>query len=85
PVPSVANFDESDAIDVIREEGLTPQISREFDDDVDEGRVIRTDPPAGTEVAPGSTVVVVVSRGPEPTTTTTEETTTTVSLPDLGD
>ncbi len=42
------------------------------------GLVIASDPPAGTPVAPGSSVSIVVSTGPPPTTTTTSTTSTTV-------
>jgi eukaryotic-like serine/threonine-protein kinase len=45
------------------------------------GLVIASDPPAGTPVAPGSSVSIVVSTGPPPTTTTTSTTSTTVPTP----
>jgi serine/threonine-protein kinase len=45
------------------------------------GLVIASEPPAGTPVAPGSSVSIVVSTGPPPTTTTTTTTTTTVPTP----
>jgi serine/threonine-protein kinase len=35
-------------------------------DSIAQGRVIRTDPPAGTEVEEGSTVILIVSSGPAP-------------------
>jgi serine/threonine-protein kinase len=38
---------------------------REFSDDVEQGRVIRTSPEADEEVSEGDTVTVVVSRGAE--------------------
>jgi eukaryotic-like serine/threonine-protein kinase len=40
-------------------------LAEEFSDDVGVGLVIRTDPPAGTEVARDSVVTLVVSRGPD--------------------
>jgi len=63
PVPNVATLTESDAVDRIEAEGLEPQVVQEASATVSEGRVIRTEPAAGTEVAPGSTVVIVVSSG----------------------
>jgi beta-lactam-binding protein with PASTA domain/tRNA A-37 threonylcarbamoyl transferase component Bud32 len=38
-----------------------------YDDEVRKGRVVRTEPAAGTEVAVGTTVAYYVSRGPRPT------------------
>lgn len=40
------------------------EVNRVFDDKVAEGRTIRTEPAAGTEVELGSTVVLFTSRGP---------------------
>jgi serine/threonine-protein kinase len=64
PVPNVATLSESDAVDAIEAAGLAPQVRQEASGDVNDGRVIRTEPAAGTEVEPGSTVVIVVSSGP---------------------
>jgi eukaryotic-like serine/threonine-protein kinase len=44
-------------------------ISREFDPDVPEGAVIRSDPAEGVERPVGDQVDLVISRGPEPTPT----------------
>jgi eukaryotic-like serine/threonine-protein kinase len=49
---------------------LSVQVSEEFSDDVAEGLVMSQSPEAGTEVQPGSSVVIVVSQGPEPVPTT---------------
>jgi eukaryotic-like serine/threonine-protein kinase len=45
--------------------GLVPAGPEEQPSDVDEGLVIGTEPPAGTEVEPESDVVIIVSSGPE--------------------
>ncbi|MGH3666322.1 MAG: PASTA domain-containing protein, partial [Egibacteraceae bacterium] len=45
---------------------LSITVERSFDDDVDQGDAIGTDPGDGTRVEYGSTVVLVISRGPEP-------------------
>jgi len=42
-----------------------PQVRQEASGDVSEGRVIRTEPTAGTPVEVGSTVIIVVSSGPQ--------------------
>jgi serine/threonine-protein kinase len=43
-------------------------VNEDFDDDVPEGDVIRTDPVAGEEVLSGDTILLVVSLGPTPVT-----------------
>lgn len=41
------------------------EVTYEFSDDVDEDKVIRTNPTAGTEVKEGDTIGIVLSKGPE--------------------
>jgi eukaryotic-like serine/threonine-protein kinase len=65
PVPNVATLTESDAVDAVEAADLVPQVRQEASGDVNEGRVIRTEPAAGTPVERGSTVVIVVSSGPQ--------------------
>jgi serine/threonine-protein kinase len=51
---------------IIETAGLVPVGPEgQASDDVDEGLVIGTEPPAGTEVEPESDVVIIVSSGPE--------------------
>ncbi|HET6379756.1 MAG TPA: Stk1 family PASTA domain-containing Ser/Thr kinase [candidate division Zixibacteria bacterium] len=57
--PIAAVRDEADDLNLRLREEEQPS------DEVEEGRVISTDPEAGTPVAEGSTVTVVVSTGPE--------------------
>jgi serine/threonine-protein kinase len=64
-VPDVVNQKEADAKALLDDAGLQAKVTQEPNDKVAEGLVIRTDPPAGTEVAKGSTVAVVVSSGVE--------------------
>jgi beta-lactam-binding protein with PASTA domain/serine/threonine protein kinase len=45
--------------------GLVPQRQDVFSDDVDAGKIVGTDPPAGSEVPKGSTVKILVSKGKE--------------------
>lgn len=57
---------ERDATAALQSLGLFFEIQTEFSDEVDRGRVIRTTPDAGVELAIGATVTLVVSDGPEP-------------------
>ena len=64
-VPQVAGrrFEAARAVLAAAHLGTTRQA--EFHDFVSEGRVVRTDPAAGTKATWGSTVAVVVSKGPD--------------------
>jgi serine/threonine-protein kinase len=62
-VPNVATLTESDAVDAVEAAELVPQVRQEASADVDQGRVIRTEPAAATMVDKGSTVIIVVSSG----------------------
>ena len=67
-VPSLFNVPEAEAASELRSLGFTVERSTSLDASVERGRVIRTDPGAGTPLAKGSTVTIIVSTGP-PTTT----------------
>jgi hypothetical protein len=67
-IPAVTGLDYDAAASILSSLGLVPERRDEFDDRAEAGQVLRTEPPEGTTVQPGSTVVVVVSRGPAPTT-----------------
>ncbi|HMC69536.1 MAG TPA: PASTA domain-containing protein, partial [Mycobacteriales bacterium] len=63
-VPAIAKttpFDQ--ASKAIKDLQLVPQRRDDFSDDVPQGQIVGTDPPAGTQVARGSTVTIVVSKG----------------------
>ena len=64
-VPNVAGKDGDDAIVELTRAGLTPKRVSEPSADVPEGKVIRTDPAAGTSVEKDTTVRVFVSSGPQ--------------------
>ncbi len=69
-VPDVENLPEADARARLQDEGFEVRVTKEESADVAQGRVIRTDPEAGTQADLGSTVTIVVSSGePEPDTT----------------
>jgi beta-lactam-binding protein with PASTA domain/tRNA A-37 threonylcarbamoyl transferase component Bud32 len=62
----LTDLTERDATAALQSLGLFFEIQTEFSDEVDRGRVIRTTPDAGVELAIGATVTLVVSDGPEP-------------------
>ncbi len=64
PVPDVAGDRQSDATSTLEAAELQVSPTEEFSDDVDNGRVIRTEVPEGLQ--PGGTVTLVVSKGPQP-------------------
>jgi len=82
-VPSLFNVPESEAANELRGLGFQVERTTSNDASVQSGRVIRTDPGAGTPLARGSTVTMVVSTGPPPTTAapTTVPPTTQTTLP----
>ncbi|MFN8517973.1 MAG: PASTA domain-containing protein [Chloroflexota bacterium] len=82
-VPDLRGVAEADALNQLLDLGLQPgERSERFHDSVAAGAVIRTDPEAGTELPPGTTVDYVVSLGVEPT-PTPEPTPAPVAVPDL--
>jgi serine/threonine-protein kinase len=65
PVPEIPEGSSlEDAQAILVDAGLVPAGPEEQASDLEEGLVIGTDPPAGTEVEPESEVVVIVSSGP---------------------
>ncbi|MBM3675631.1 MAG: Stk1 family PASTA domain-containing Ser/Thr kinase [Actinobacteria bacterium] len=67
-LPDLENDLYEDAARTLIDAGLVPVPTENASDEIDMGRVIRTDPPAGTRVAKGANVTVVVSVGPAPVT-----------------
>ncbi len=64
-VPDVVGRDESDAEEMIQDAKLTVVHETAYSDDVEQGKVISSDPVAGTEVDEGTEVTIVVSKGAE--------------------
>ncbi|WP_343239449.1 Stk1 family PASTA domain-containing Ser/Thr kinase [Streptomyces sp. SID7909] len=63
-VPDVAGDRLADARQRLTKAGLLPgMVTKEFNDDVAAGEVVRTDPEAGTDRHPDSAVAIVVSQG----------------------
>ncbi|MGB7860662.1 MAG: PASTA domain-containing protein, partial [Acidimicrobiia bacterium] len=65
-LPDLSGRTERDAIAELTSLGLRFSVNDVFDDSVRSGDVIETDPPAGTEVLSGDTILLIVSKGPEP-------------------
>jgi serine/threonine-protein kinase len=62
-VPDVRDRGVSAAVSALEDEGFLVDQRREFSDEVEEGRVIRTEPGAGVALDRGRTVTIFVSRG----------------------
>lgn len=63
-VPTVEGMTQDEAANVIFAADLRPQFDEDFSDSVEPGLVIDSDPGAGEEVEPGSTINVTISEGP---------------------
>ena len=66
PVTDVEGLSAADALSRLRKAGFKPTTTKETSATVAAGKVIATNPPAGTEKQLGSPVVVLVSSGPAP-------------------
>ncbi len=66
-VPGVHDFSHSEASRVLRAEGLVPndEVEYIYDDQVQVGNVVRTEPPEGRVVRKSRTIDLFVSKGPE--------------------
>jgi serine/threonine-protein kinase len=62
-IPELKGKTQAEATNVLSNLGFQVSIVEEPSPDVDQGKVLRTDPPAGQPLAPGNTVTVVVSTG----------------------
>ncbi len=66
PVTDVEGLSAADAIAKLRKAGFKPKSTKETSSTVAAGKVIATNPTAGTEKQLGSPVIVIVSSGPAP-------------------
>ncbi|SEQ08326.1 serine/threonine protein kinase [Lachnospiraceae bacterium NE2001] len=73
-IADVKNMDEDSAYETLAGQGFKPSRSYKFDDEVEEGRAIYTDPAAGNKAKAGDSIVIYVSQGKEEKT---------VGVPDL--
>lgn len=67
-LPDLEGLADDDALSQLSDLGLEWTITTETSTEFEAETVIRTDPVAGSLVAPGDTITVVVSRGPPPVT-----------------
>jgi serine/threonine-protein kinase len=65
PVPDVSNRTYDEAAAALAAQGFKATRNDVFDDKVDTGKVVGTDPPGGQSAPKGSTITVNVSKGPE--------------------
>jgi len=65
PIPELAGKTFDEAVVSLKAIGLAGSRVDAFNDKVESGRVIGTEPGAGTSARPGVTVVVTVSKGPD--------------------
>ncbi|MCR5632682.1 MAG: Stk1 family PASTA domain-containing Ser/Thr kinase [Eubacterium sp.] len=74
-VTDVKGMDEDDAYAALEAQGLKPSRSYKFDEEVEEGKAISTDPKAGSSAKAGDSIVIYISQGEEEKT---------VEVPDLA-
>lgn len=67
-LPDVYNHPQKEAETTLTDKGLKVKFDSEYNDTVEEGSVISTDPARGNRVKEGDTITVLVSKGPENTT-----------------
>lgn len=65
-VPQLWGKTEAEATAQLGGLGVGWEIAKEFDNGVEAGKVIRTDPDAGQSIAPGVRLTLFISRGPRP-------------------
>ncbi|HKY46920.1 MAG TPA: Stk1 family PASTA domain-containing Ser/Thr kinase, partial [Acidimicrobiia bacterium] len=65
-VPNVVGMTEGEALVLLQQEGFSVDLRFQSSEEVPEGIVISTTPPAGTELRPSELVLVYVSGGTEP-------------------
>ncbi|MHC6174993.1 Stk1 family PASTA domain-containing Ser/Thr kinase [Glutamicibacter sp. X7] len=88
-VPEVTNMDEGTATTLLRDATFNVNVEPKFDDNVEEGKAIGTDPGAGESIAKESTVKLFISQGSEQRTipqslANTSEATARATLQDVG-
>ncbi len=62
-IPDLKNKSELEAANALGNLGFEVVFFEEESEEVEEGKVVRTDPPAGEKLPPGSTVTVILSTG----------------------
>ncbi len=62
-VPDVVDTDESTAKNILSSNGLIPSVKYDYDDSIEEGNVIKTEPSVGSAVDKNAKVTVYISKG----------------------
>ena len=66
PIPNVVGQDQAQAQNTLDTAGFTVTVKQQQDDKIAQGKVISTNPVAGTKVAKGTAITLTVSSGPPP-------------------
>ena len=66
-IPDVTDMTVSQAENLLKDKGfeVDPKTEKEFNDEIDEGKVIETDPEVGRSVKEGTEITLIVSKGTE--------------------
>ncbi len=64
PVPDMKGYSQADAIALLKQLNLKYKSEDVADDEIDVGKIVSTDPPAGSMADAGSIVILRVSKGP---------------------
>lgn len=62
-VPDIVDIDEATAKNILSSSGLIPSIKYDYDDSVEEGNVIKTEPAVGSTVDKNAKITVYISNG----------------------
>ncbi len=63
-VPDVSNYTETEATDILKNNGFLVKTTKTSDPTVEKGNVVKTQPAAHEQAEKGSTVIVIISTGP---------------------
>ncbi len=63
-VPDVSNYTETEATDILKNNGFLVKTTKTSDPTVEKGNVVKTQPVANEQAEKGSTVIVIISTGP---------------------
>ncbi|MBE6854459.1 MAG: Stk1 family PASTA domain-containing Ser/Thr kinase [Ruminococcus sp.] len=64
PIPDVTNLNQNYAEEILTAKGFKVTTRQTINDEVAKGCAIKTEPPAGTEIAPNASVTLYISKGP---------------------
>ncbi len=64
-VADVNNMEEDEAYNTLEKQGFKPTRSYKFDEEIESGHAIKTDPAAGTKLKAGEAITIYISQGEE--------------------